>query len=257
MSEPARTNLARQAPQGGQVVQADAASLMQIISRASADPNTDMDKLERLLGMYERITARNAQAEYAEALATMQPLLPEIQERGEIKHGEGKPVQSRYAKWEDITAAIKPILADNGFSLSHRCGEEAGKITVTGVLSHRAGHTEQTTITLPVDMSGSKNAVQGVGSALTYGQRYTAKLLLNLTSRGSDDDGVRAGVTPVSPEQVRTLDALISASGADRTAFLKYLGVEAVEDIPAGKFKVALAGLNAKKRATAKAGAPQ
>ena len=42
------------------VVPADAGTLMSVISRAASDPNTDVDKLERLLGMYERITAENA-----------------------------------------------------------------------------------------------------------------------------------------------------------------------------------------------------
>jgi hypothetical protein len=48
MSEPARKDLAH--VQGAQVVTADAGSLMAVISRAASDPNTDVDKLERLMG---------------------------------------------------------------------------------------------------------------------------------------------------------------------------------------------------------------
>lgn len=72
----------------------DAVALMQVISRAASDPAVDVDKLERLLGMYERIKAQGARAAYTAALATMQPLLPVINERGRIevraKDGQGQ-----------------------------------------------------------------------------------------------------------------------------------------------------------------------
>ena len=49
---------------------------------------------------------------------------------------------------------------------------------------------------LPVDTTGSKNAVQAVGSSTAYGKRYVMEALLNLTSRGQDDDGKRGGGDP-------------------------------------------------------------
>ncbi|HET9820175.1 MAG TPA: ERF family protein, partial [Rhodanobacteraceae bacterium] len=54
------------------------------------------------------------------------------------------------------------------------------------------GHREETSITLPADTSGSKNAVQAVASSTSYGKRYTAGALLNLTSHGEDDDAFSA-----------------------------------------------------------------
>ena len=59
-------------------------SLMEVIARASRDPSVDVDKLERLLGMAERLEARQAKQAYSTALAEMQPKLPVIEERGEI-----------------------------------------------------------------------------------------------------------------------------------------------------------------------------
>ena len=63
---------------------------------------------------------------------------------------------------------------------------------ITAILSHREGHSEETTLTLDADKSGSKNAVQAVGSSISYGQRYAAVALLNITTRGMDDDGENA-----------------------------------------------------------------
>lgn len=192
-----------------------AASLMDVISRAAADPNTDVDKLERLLGMYERITAQQAKAAFTAALAVVQPELPVIDRKGRItvpaKAGVHDGHSTPYALWEDMNDAIRPILAEHGFALSFRIGmAQDGKIVVTGVLSHRAGHQEETTITLMHDSSGSKNAVQAVGSSVSYGKRYTAMALLNITSRAPldrDDDGEAAGTSQTAQDAIAEINA--------------------------------------------------
>jgi hypothetical protein len=204
-------------------------------------------EMERLLEMQERIMERNARAAYAADLARMQPELPVIAERGGIKDRSGK-VQSTYALWEDINDAIKPVLSRHGFALSFRTGQEEGRITVTGVLSHREGHSEETTMHLPIDTSGSKNSVQAVGSSISYGKRYTAGALLNITSRGEDDDGKAAGgVALVSEEQVQALQNLIIEVGADPVKFCAYLKVESLSALPADQYERAVQALNAKR----------
>lgn len=180
----------------------ESAAIIQVIERAAMNPNVDIDKMERLLQMQERIMERNAKAAYASALAQMQPNLPVITERGKIvvrdKVTKDIIQSTGYALWEDINEAIKPVLAEYGFALSFRTGLAAdGKVTVTGILSHREGHQEETIMVLPHDSTGSKNAVQAVGSSTSYGKRYTASALLNITSRGEDDDAEQAAEKPV------------------------------------------------------------
>lgn len=226
----------------------DGAALMQMIERVATNPDADISKLERLVEMHERITDRTAKAAFAAALSDMQPELPVIIERGEIRHGENKPVQSRYALWEDINEAIRPILAKHGFALSFRTGREADRIIVTGILSHRGGHSEETTMHLPADQSGSKNAVQAVGSSTSYGKRYTAMALLNITTRGEDDDGKAAGIgDTISDDQHKALDKLMDEVGADVEKFLAYFKVEYLADLPAAQYDRAVAALEAKR----------
>lgn len=236
----------------------DGATLMQVISRAASDPNTDVDKLERLLSMYERISAQQAKIAYSAALAELQPKLPVIDRKGRIvvpaKPGSHDGHSTPYALWEDINEAIRPLLHDHGFALSFRIGQaQDGKITVTGVLSHRDGHQEETMITLMHDSSGSKNAVQAVGSSTSYGKRYTAMALLNITSRAPnerDDDGDAADPSFwVSQDQVDELVALMEEVGADRDRFLNYLRVDTLARLPAKRFSGAVKALEAKRRA--------
>jgi hypothetical protein len=176
----------------------DAAGILAVIERAAMNPQIDVEKMERLLAMQERILERNAKAAFTAALAEMQPLLPTIDQNGAIKNNAGT-VQSTYAEWEDINDAIRPLLHDHGFALSFKPGMATdGKVTMTGVLRHRDGFEEEATVTLPHDSSGSKNSVQAVGSSLSYGKRYAAIALLNITSRAPrdrDDDGQRSNLS--------------------------------------------------------------
>lgn len=220
-------------------------NIMLIIAEAARNPNVDVDKLERLLAMSERVSEREAKAAYFAAMSEMQDELPSIVERGEINIGSGKA--QKYALWEDINKAIKPVLKRHGFALSFRTGLLDTKITVTGVLSHAQGHSEETTIHLPSDTSGSKNAVQAVGSSTSYGKRYTASALLNLTSGGDDDDGQSAGGDePITSDQLQSLQDMIQRGNADVEAFCKYMKVVSLSAIRSRDFPRAVEALNLK-----------
>jgi len=195
---------------------------------------------------------------FSSALADMQAELPVINERGRIEvrkkdaSGErtGAVQQSTsYALWEDINEAIRPFLQKYGFALSFRTGQSSdGRVTVTGILSHRDGHREETTMTLQHDSTGSKNAVQAIGSSTSYGKRYTAIALLNITSRGEDDDGGKAGEPEtINLEQLEQLRSLIEEVAADLPKFCAHFKIEALPDLPAARFPDAIRTLEYKR----------
>lgn len=160
-----------------------------MFERLATNPDVDVVKLEKLIAMNERIIAQNARAEFYAAFAAMQGELPIISEQGEIiVNGQ---VRSTFARNEDIQRAVKPILQKHGFALSFRNSFADGFVTITGVLSHRSGHSEQDEFIAKADDSGSKNAIQALGSTRSYGQRYTTIALLNIAT-SEDDDGQQA-----------------------------------------------------------------
>lgn len=163
--------------------------LVQMIERLAANPDVDVAKLEKLIAMKERVEARDAEAAFNVAFLAMQPDIPEITEKGAIRDKFGN-VQSKYALNEDIQQALRPILRRHGFTLSFRTEWPAAAIVkVVGILTHNDGHARTSEFQSIADTSGSKNAIQALGSAVSYGHRYTTIDLLNLTSRGRDDDG--------------------------------------------------------------------
>lgn len=183
-----------------------AGGLANVIERALSNPSTGVDVLERLLAMQERVNAQQAKTAYTVALATLQPLLPVITERGRIiikEKGTEKVIQdTSFARWEDINEEIRPLLAEHGFALNFSNGRSPeGLVRVTTLLKHIGGHQEETYFDLPHDSTGSKNAVQAIGSSTSYAKRYGTLSILNITTKGEDDDGHSA-----IPAQVVTVD---------------------------------------------------
>ena len=173
-----------------------AAPSVSMFERLAADPNVSVDKLERLIAAQERIMAVNAKSSFNAAFTALQADLPTVIERGKTDKGT-------YAQLEDIVETIRQILKTHGFSLSHRTEwPDKATVKVIGILTHVDGHERQSEFMASADQSGSKNAIQALGSSVAYGRRYTSKDLLNIVTRGEDDDGRTSekAKAPTEPE---------------------------------------------------------
>ena len=127
-------------------------------------------------------------------------------------------------------------------------------VKVTAELMHKDGYSKTTCIDLPRENSGSKNAVQAVGSSQIYGQRYTAQAILGLSmGDDTDDDGAgSAAPETVSPEQFIILRDLIEDTGTDEAKFHLAYGHKnpnqaTLEMFPASYFDAAREQLQRKK----------
>lgn len=214
----------------------EGAVVLAMIDKLIARPDVPVEKLEQMFALHQKVQAEASRRAYISALALMQPELPIVDKRGEIsrtaKGADGQmqaAKATKYAKWEDVVEAISPILAKHGFSLSFRIKQEA-RVEVTAILGHRDGHCEETSMSLPIDDSGAKNNLQGWGSSVSYGKRYTAFALLNIVARGEDDDGKAAGEKP-SATTVEEIEKLINDTRSDRAWFLTTYSIETLDDL--------------------------
>lgn len=223
-----------------------AEDLLSVIARAVADPRMNVEKMERLLGMHERILAEQRKTAFMAAMSRLQARLPQITKEGRIvvKGTE----RSRYARIEDIDVAIRPLLAEEGFAFSFDSESGDGKaFKLSAKLSHREGHSETKFLFLPLDSSDYRTPVQSIGSTLSYGKRYLIKMHLNLVERGEDDDG-QGGAIPITADQARDLHALIQEVDANKDKFCAYMGVPDIESILARDFAKAVTALESKRR---------
>lgn len=222
-------------------------SILDVIARAAADPAVNVEKLERLLAIQERLLADQRRTSYMASLARLQARMPQITKSGLITDREGA-VRNRYAKIEDIDVAIRPLCAEEGFSFSFDSKPtDKGLIEYSCALSHRDGHTETKTLALPLDQGAGRNAVQSVGSTTSYARRYLLGMHLHLVTRDEDDDG-NGGSTPATPSQVAELKERLAGVNGSEERFLRWLGVATWEEITQAQYSRALRFIEEKKR---------
>jgi len=210
---------------------------MDMIERAVSS-GAGIDTIEKLMGLQERWEKNQARKAFDAAVADAKAEIKPV-----ARNAKGHN-SKKYADFAAIATAVDPILSKHGLSYRFR-SSQGDRINVTCVLSHKLGHAEETTLAGPPDTSGNKNAIQAIGSTLTYLQRYSLMQALGLAA-ANDDDGKSAGGV-ITDEQVGALRSLISETKSDIDKFLKWAGVESLSDLPAAKFEAAKAMLEAKR----------
>lgn len=225
----------------------ESAAVLSMIERLALDPNVKIETVEKMIDLQERILKRNAEQAFASDFAAMQCELPRIARNGQIDiKKDGRLIQStKFAKLEDINDGIRPTLQKYGFGVSFSIEQAQGSITVTAKLLHKLGHSEKTSITLPIDNSGSKNSVQGNGSTVSYGKRYAMSALLNI-STGDDLDGAEPeSKRLLSDDQIDSLRLALDAAGMTEAQFCghKKINVASLDEFQPQRLKGALAFL--------------
>ena len=211
------------------------ADLLQI----AVSKGTDLDQLEKLMNLQERWEAGEAKKAYVSALSKFRSECPTIARTREAHN-------SKYAGLAETIEEIKELMSANGLSHSWKVGQNEQLISVTCHLTHIGGHSETSTMSASPDTTGSKNAIQAIGSTVAYLERYTFFALLGLASREMDDDG--AGPTEyITEEQVANLQDLIDEVGANKAAFLKVCKAESMETITVDKYAGAIKRLEEKR----------
>lgn len=232
-----------------EVVVTDASSIMDVISRAASDPTVNVDKLERLMAMYERITSRSAEQAFNEAMSAVQTEMRPI-----AADANNPQTKSMYASYLALDRAMRPIYTKHGFSLSYNTADGApeGHVRVVCDVA-KGGYSKPYHVDMPADGKGAKGGdvmtkTHAAGSAFTYGQRYLIKMIFNIAV-GEDDDGNRAGAGPlITSEQVGDLQALLDEVKADKAKFLDWLNVGSLSEIPVKHYAQAIKALNDKRR---------
>lgn len=172
----------------------------------------DLDKLEKLMELQQRYEANEAKKAYVAAMAAFKENPPEIYKTKKAgfdhKSGQGRTEYS-YADLAEVATAINKGLSKHGLSASWETQQEAKSITVTCIITHAMGHSEKTSLTAAADDSGKKNAIQAIGSTISYLERYTLLALTGLATYDMDDDGEgHEEVEAITEEQKANIETL-------------------------------------------------
>lgn len=230
--------------------QTETAAILGMIERVARDPSVNMDKMMQLMSWRKETIADQRRAEFDEAMSGAKAEIPVINKNREVDFTSQKGrTHYKYEDLAEIARVVSPILAKHGLSYRYRVTSNVNEpVTVTCIVSHRAGHFEEVTLTGGRDESGNKNSIQAVASTLTYLQRMTLKAALGLAASDDDDGKASEAADIITLEQVEELVALADEVGADKEAFCRYFKVDGFAHITTKDFPRAVAALN-KKRA--------
>ena len=218
--------------------------------RLASDGKISLDVLERLLTMRKELATEQARTDFNAALSAAQS------ETGRVAaNSENKQTNSKYANYAALDRVIRPIYTKHGFALSFDSGiaPSAEYVRIVCYVSHRGGHTKEYHIDMPADGKGAKGGdvmtkTHATGAAASYGMRYLLKMIFNVAIGQDDNDGNgKPKGEPINAKQVADLNALIEEDKADKAKFLKWAGVERVEDIAVKLYPTCVKQLEAKR----------
>jgi len=211
------------------------AAVLPLIEKLALDPGGDVAKLERVIAMYERLRAKEAELAFNAAKGRILNRLARVRivknrsASCEIEHGKpksGSYEAFKYAPLEEIDKPLRPLLVKENMDLSYSDEPQVGGgILIRGCLKHLpSGHFEDSFMPAPLDISGGKSNVQGVGSTNSYLRRD------------------RTGGTLDEVQTNTIIDLIKKTKGGPK--FLKYMRARSVEE--AGSLETAVATIAAR-----------
>jgi hypothetical protein len=188
--------------------------------RIAVSQNADIERLNKLMDLQERWENNEAKKAFVAAMNAFKANPPEITKNElalftTIKNGKEIDVEWWYSTLDHIHDAVLSELSKHG--ISHRwipAQPNSETVRVTCVLTHKLGHSEQATLEGPVDRSGSKNAIQAIGSTTKYLERYTLMAATGLADSSPDVDANASTAIQASAGTTETIKKMRVARSA-------------------------------------------
>lgn len=157
----------------------------QLIAMA-IERGVDVDALEKLLAMRERLQQEQARNAYIAAMAAFQAECPPI-------HKTRQADRYRYAPLDVIAEQTKALREKYGFSyrFDTRFEQDPPAMVALCIVSHKDGHSEMSEFRTPIDADNRArmNSLQSAASSQTYGKRYAFINAFGIMTADDDDDG--------------------------------------------------------------------
>jgi hypothetical protein len=184
-------------------------------------------------------------ADLAKALVKAQGMLEDAGKDAVNPH-----FKSRYADLASVRAALRVPLSSNGLAYMQLLTATEAGANIQTILMHEGGQYVSETLCVPV----TAHTAQALGSAFTYGRRYSLMGMLGIAASEDDDDGnsasrkgngqtygnqthVRVNTMAERPtidaDQIETLRAKLAVTAAGEDGFLKWARISNLGQIEA------------------------
>ena len=208
-------------------VEPEESQMVSMIERMAMSPEVDVEKLERLMAMQEKMLDREAEQAYTRSMVAVQGEIEAV-----TRDKVNPQTHSKFVSLEAMKKVVVPVYTREGFALSYGeadCPKE-NHVRVSCKVMHSGGHSEVFFYDCPIDDAGiagkvNKTPTHGKASAVTYGERYILKLIFNITIQDEDDDGNAASqmVEYITEEMANILDSKLEENEIDKKKFNDWL----------------------------------
>lgn len=223
---------------------------MQMLQIA-VERGTDLDQLQKLMDLQDRWEATQSRKAYVSAMTAFKADPPTIQKRKAVNIPGG--ASFFHASLAEVCEAVCAGMGRHGLAHRWETLQSDGRVTVTCVITHEAGHSERTTMTASPDDSGKKNSIQQIASTVTYLERYTLLAATGLAAQDMDDDGQGATPAVATPapsskrssgaateKQIALIRRRLDAAGVSAQDLCATLKVNSLPELPFGRVDEAL-----------------
>lgn len=222
---------------------------MQMLQIAVAK-GVDTEQIKALMELQREWKADRALEAFTHAMTAFRAEAIKITKNKDVLHN-GK-FMYRHALLSDIVNTVVPRLSEHGLSHRWETKQEGALITVACIITHELGHSISNSLTASPDTSGAKNAIQAIGSTVTYLQRYTFLAITGLAASDADNDGAGAEVpVTITAPQISDLEKLmleVGVIGERRERALKVWHVTALTEIAIKDYAAIMQQLESKRK---------
>ena len=205
-------------------------SMMELLSMA-VEKGAGIETIERLAKLKRELAEDEAKLEFNQAMHRAQEQMRRIG-----VNAMNPQTHSKYATYEKLDSALRPIYVKEGFSLSFD-SEPTDRPDVVRVVCYvsRGVYTRTYRIDMPADGKGAKgndvmSRTHATGAAMSYGARYLLKAIFNVAVGETDDDGNLASGPVLAPDVLEEwLDVIKSASDEDELKQQYFNALEAAK----------------------------
>jgi len=179
-----------------QAVASPAGSIEGLIGQA-INKGVPVETMERLLEMKRRWDADRAKEAFDKAMSGFQgecPVIVKSKPGGKTKSGQ---VAYMYAPLDVIIDQVRPLLQKHGFSYMIKTKMVSGLVTVTCTVKHQQGHSEDSSVEMPLgDRTSIMSAPQAVAATITFAKRYAFCNAFGIMTGDEDNDAAPDSYVP-------------------------------------------------------------
>lgn len=212
MNETALQEFEVKKPNGSEaMVQQPPMTMMEAVQGAILRGDLNIETLERLLNFQRELKKDQAKEAFVAAMNAFKRNPPVVLKNAvakiRSKKGDSSSFSYNYAPLDTVCKAVVSALSEHG--LSHRWvidDSQENVIRVTCVVTHELGHSEETSMRGPVQLSDFINALQSRAVTVSYLERYTLMAAAGLAATLNDTDGREPAEEDHKPDVERLSD---------------------------------------------------